>query len=41
MEGVEYQIWQAYGTASPVDVGVYDGVPIVYVYAQPGKMMKP
>jgi hypothetical protein len=34
MEGVEYQIWQAFGTASPVHVGQYDGVPIVYVYAR-------
>jgi len=32
MEGVEYQIWQAYGTASPVYIGQYDGVPIIYVY---------
>jgi hypothetical protein len=34
MEGVEYQIWTAYGTSSPVHIGVYDGVPIVYVYAK-------
>ena len=35
MEGVEYQIWVAYGTASPAYVGSYDGVPIVYVYEKP------
>ena len=34
MEGVEYQIWQAYGTTSPVHIGQYDGVPIIYVYAR-------
>jgi 4-amino-4-deoxy-L-arabinose transferase-like glycosyltransferase len=34
MEGVEYQIWQAFGTASPATVGQYDGVPIVYVYSK-------
>jgi Dolichyl-phosphate-mannose-protein mannosyltransferase len=36
MEGVEYQIWTAYKTASPVHIGSYDGVPIIYVYAKPG-----
>jgi hypothetical protein len=36
MEGVEYQIWASYGTATPVDLGTYDGVPIIYVYARPG-----
>jgi hypothetical protein len=34
MEGVEYQIWQAYGTSTPAYVGQYDGVPVVYVYAR-------
>jgi hypothetical protein len=34
METVEYQIWTAYGTATPVHIGVYDGVPIIYVYAK-------
>jgi Dolichyl-phosphate-mannose-protein mannosyltransferase len=34
MEGVEYQIWSAYGTSSPAHIGVYDGVPIIYVYAK-------
>lgn len=38
MEGVEYQIWVVYGTTIPVHIGVYDGVPIVYVYARPGAM---
>jgi hypothetical protein len=36
METVEYQIWAAYGTASPAFIGAYDGVPIIYVYAKPG-----
>jgi len=35
METVEYQIWTAYGTSSPVHIGAYDGVPIIYVYARP------
>ncbi len=38
MEGVEYQIWSAYGTSSPAHIGVYDGVPIIYVYAHPGQV---
>jgi hypothetical protein len=40
METVEYQIWAAYGTATPVHLGVYDGVPIIYVYAKPGQMKR-
>jgi 4-amino-4-deoxy-L-arabinose transferase-like glycosyltransferase len=36
METVEYQIWATYGTSSPAHVGVYDGVPVIYVYAAPG-----
>ena len=36
MEKVEYEIWVAYGTASPAEIGDYDGVPIIYVYAKPG-----
>jgi 4-amino-4-deoxy-L-arabinose transferase-like glycosyltransferase len=35
METVEYQIWTAYRTSSPAHIGVYDGVPIIYVYARP------
>jgi len=38
MEGVEYQIWATYGTASPAYIGAYDGVPIIYVYAVPGQV---
>jgi 4-amino-4-deoxy-L-arabinose transferase-like glycosyltransferase len=38
MEGVEYQIWATYGTSSPVHIGVYDGVPVIYVYAVPGQV---
>jgi hypothetical protein len=40
METVEYQIWASYGTATPVHIGVYDGVPIIYVYAKPGQMRR-
>jgi hypothetical protein len=38
METIEYQIWAAYGTSTPVHIGAYDGVPIIYVYAKPGQM---
>jgi 4-amino-4-deoxy-L-arabinose transferase-like glycosyltransferase len=40
METVEYQIWAAYGTSSPAHIGVYDGVPIIYVYAKPGSIRR-
>ncbi len=29
MEGIEYRIWAAYGTATLITVGTYEGVPIV------------
>jgi hypothetical protein len=32
MRRVEYETWVVYGTAAPVVMGVYDGVPIVWVY---------
>jgi 4-amino-4-deoxy-L-arabinose transferase-like glycosyltransferase len=32
MEGVEYQIWGVYGTATPAHVATYDGVPIIWVF---------
>jgi len=35
MQHVEYQMWVTYGTTAPAHVGVYDGVPIIYVYARP------
>jgi 4-amino-4-deoxy-L-arabinose transferase-like glycosyltransferase len=35
MVRVEYQIWVDYGTVRPATVGVYDGVPIVWVYMRP------
>jgi hypothetical protein len=35
MRRVEYETWVVYGTASPVVMGVYDGVPIVWVYERP------
>jgi 4-amino-4-deoxy-L-arabinose transferase-like glycosyltransferase len=38
MEGVEYQIWSVYGTSRPALIGTYDGVPVIYVYANPGQM---
>lgn len=38
MSRVEYQVWVAYGTTEPVWVGTYDGVPVVWVYARPGKL---
>lgn len=31
----DYQIWEAFGTATPVYVLTYDGVPLVNVYANP------
>jgi hypothetical protein len=35
MGRVEYQVWLDYGTVRPAYVGVYDGVPIVWVYERP------
>jgi hypothetical protein len=35
MRRVEYETWVVYGTASPVVMGVYDGVPIVWLYERP------
>lgn len=35
MEHVQFQMWVAYGTTAPAHIGVYHGVPIVYVYARP------
>ncbi len=32
MRRVEYQIWVDYETAAPAALGIYDGVPIVWVY---------
>jgi hypothetical protein len=32
MQRVEYQIWSAYGTTTPVELGTHDGVPIVWLY---------
>lgn len=37
MRRVEYQIWANYGTASPLWLGVYDGVPVVWVYRRAGR----
>ncbi len=35
MHHVEYQIWVDYGTDAPVHMGVYDGVPVIWIYARP------
>ena len=35
MERVEYQIWVDYGTDAPVHMGVYDGVPVIWIFARP------
>jgi hypothetical protein len=35
MARVDYQIWVVYETVSPAHVGVYDGVPVVWVYGKP------
>lgn len=36
MRRVEYQVWVDYGTRAPVAVGVYDGVPVAWLYERPG-----
>ena len=35
MGRVEYQIWADYGTTTPVFIGTYDGVPVVWIYERP------
>jgi hypothetical protein len=35
MGRVEHQIWVDYGTTAPAEIGSYDGVPVVWVYARP------
>lgn len=35
MRRVEYEIWVDYGTRSPVAMGVYDGVPVAWLYERP------
>jgi hypothetical protein len=32
MGRVEYQIWAAYGTSTPIAVGTHEGVPVVWLY---------
>jgi 4-amino-4-deoxy-L-arabinose transferase-like glycosyltransferase len=32
MGRVEYQIWAAYGTSTPIATGTYEGVPVVWLY---------
>jgi 4-amino-4-deoxy-L-arabinose transferase-like glycosyltransferase len=36
MERVEYQVWVDYGTDAPVDIGTYDGVPVIWLFKRPG-----
>jgi hypothetical protein len=35
MRRVEYEIWVDYGTRAPVAMGVYDGVPVTWLYERP------
>jgi hypothetical protein len=35
MRRVEYEVWVDYGTRSPVAMGVYDGVPVTWLYERP------
>ena len=35
MSRVEYQLWVDYGTTAPAHMGVFHGVPVVWVYARP------
>jgi 4-amino-4-deoxy-L-arabinose transferase-like glycosyltransferase len=35
MERVEYQVWVDYGTDVPAHMGVYDGVPVIWIFARP------
>ncbi len=37
MQRVEYQVWVDYGTVSPVEMRLFDGVPIVWLYARPSR----
>jgi 4-amino-4-deoxy-L-arabinose transferase-like glycosyltransferase len=38
MQGVEYQYWVANGTTAPAHIPLYDGVPVVWVFARPGAL---
>jgi hypothetical protein len=38
MARVEYQIWVDYGTVAPVEIGAFDGVPVVWLFARPGAL---
>jgi hypothetical protein len=35
MQRVEYQLWVDYGTVAPAAVGIFDGVPVVWLYERP------
>jgi hypothetical protein len=40
MSRVEQQVWVTYGTAAPAYVGAFDGVPVIWVYARPGSLVR-
>jgi hypothetical protein len=40
MRRVEYQIWIDYETAAPAAFGIYDGVPVVWVYERPSRPLR-
>ncbi len=35
MRRVEFETWIVYGTVAPVAMGVFDGVPVAWLYARP------
>jgi hypothetical protein len=37
MRRVEFETWVVYGSVSPVAVGAYDGVPVVWLYERPAQ----
>lgn len=41
MAQVEYMIWADYGTTTPIHVGTYDGVPVVWLYKRPPASKSP
>lgn len=41
MQRVEQQIWVEYGTVRPSHFGVYDGVPIIWIYERPRAPSQP
>jgi 4-amino-4-deoxy-L-arabinose transferase-like glycosyltransferase len=37
MRRVEYEVWVDYGTRAPIAMGLYDGVPVTWLYERPGR----